>query len=94
LFSSAGPARWKRTTGFSTGSLDDFETYVVGDELVYLPNTGNEDANKAIREYLEWQFDEADYAGIHDLTKIAQLAVRSMKRDGECAFARSTWATR
>jgi hypothetical protein len=72
--------------GFFDGLLDDFDTYVVGDELVYLPNTGNEDANKAIREYLEWQFDEADYAGIHDLTKLAQLAVRSMKRDGECAF--------
>ncbi len=69
--------------GFFDGLLDDFETYVVGDCLAYLPDTGNPDANKAIREYLEWQFDECDYSRRLDLTKLAQLLVRSMKRDGE-----------
>jgi capsid protein len=72
--------------GFFDGLLDDFETYVVGDELSYTPNTGNEDANAVIREYLEYQFAEADYSGRLDLTKIAQVGVRSMKRDGECGF--------
>lgn len=72
--------------GFFDGLLDDFETYVIGDELLYLPNTGNEEANNVIREYLEYQFAEADYSGRLDLTKIAQVGVRSMKRDGEAGF--------
>lgn len=70
--------------GFFDGLLDDFETYVIGEELVYEPNTGNPDADKLIREYLEWQFDQCDYSQRLDLTKMAQLFVRSMKRDGEC----------
>lgn len=72
--------------GFFDGLLDDFETYVVGEQLVYEPNTGDEAANKLIRDYLEWQFDQCDYSQRLDLTKISQLAVRSMKRDGECGF--------
>jgi hypothetical protein len=72
--------------GFFQGLLRDFENYVVGERLVYLPNTGNPDADRRIREFLEWQFDEADFQGQDDLTKIAQIAVRSMKRDGECGF--------
>ena len=72
--------------GFFDGILDDFETYVVGEQAVFTPNTGNTDANRVIQEYLEWKFDEADYSERLDLTKIAQLAVRSMKRDGECGF--------
>lgn len=72
--------------GFFQGLLRDFENYVVGEQLVYLPNTGNTDADRRIREFLEWQFDEADFQGQDDLTKIAQIAVRSMKRDGECGF--------
>ncbi len=71
---------------FVDGLLDDFETYVVGDCLVYQPNTGNPDADKMIRDYLEWQFENADYSQRLDLTKIAQLAIRSMKRDGDCGF--------
>lgn len=69
--------------GFFDGLLDDFETYVVGEELVYMPNTGNEDANKLIREYAEWQFDQADYSERKDLTKVAQLLVREMLCAGE-----------
>lgn len=72
--------------GFFNGLLRDFENYVVGDQLVYLPNTGNPEADKRIREFLEWQFDDADYQGQDDLTKIAQIGIRSMKRDGECGF--------
>ena len=71
--------------GFFDGLLQDFEDYTIGDELVYQPNTGNPDANRVIREYIEMCMDRADYAHTHDLTKIAQLFVRSMKRDGECA---------
>lgn len=70
--------------GFFDGILDDFETYVVGDQLVYMPNTGNPEADKVIRDYTDWQFDQADYSERKDLTKIAQLAVREFKRDGEC----------
>jgi hypothetical protein len=47
--------------GFFDGILDDFETYVIGDQLCYTPNTGNPDADRVIRDYLEWQFDQADY---------------------------------
>lgn len=72
--------------GFFDGLLGDFEDYVVGEELLYLPGTGNTDADKVIREYLEWQFATCDYSGKHDLTKIAQLEVRSVKRDGECGL--------
>lgn len=70
--------------GFFDGLLDDFETYVVGEQAVYIPNTGNPDANRLIREYTEWQFDQCDYSGRLDLTKLAQLFVRSCERDGEC----------
>lgn len=72
--------------GFFDGLLDDFETYVIGDYLTYLPNTGNADADRVIREFLEAEFDQADYSRRLDLTKIAQLSVRSLKRDGECGF--------
>jgi hypothetical protein len=72
--------------GFFDGLLDDFETYVVGDYLEWIPNTGNKDANKMIREFLEWKFDEADYTERLDLTKIAHLGIRTMKRDGECGY--------
>lgn len=72
--------------GFFDGILDDFETYTIGDQLAYMPNTSNPEADKVIREYLEWQFDQCDYSKRHDLTKLAQLAVRSVERDGECGF--------
>lgn len=70
---------------FFDGILGDFETYVVG-ELRYLPGTGNPEADALIAEFLEWQFDQCDNSQRLDLVKIARLAVRSMKRDGECAF--------
>jgi hypothetical protein len=72
--------------GFFDGIIDDFENFVVGDNPVWIPNTGNPDANRRIYEYLEWQFDQADYSQKLCLTKMAQLAVRSLKRDGECGF--------
>lgn len=72
--------------GFFDGILDDFETYVIGDQLQYMPNTGNPDADRLIRDYLEWQFDQCDYSGRHDLTKLAQLAERRLQCDGECGF--------
>jgi capsid protein len=81
-----GARQMEEDLAFADGLLDDFETYVVGDRLIYQPNTGNPEANKVIRDYLEWQFDQCDYSERIDLTKIAQLAVRSMKRDGECGF--------
>lgn len=72
--------------GFFDGLLDDFETYVIGDQLLYFPATGNPEADKVIRDYLEWQFENADFSNRYDLTKLAQLAERSYKRDGECGF--------
>lgn len=81
-----GARQMEEDLAFPEGILDDFETYVVGQCLVYQPNTGSPEANKRIRDYLEFQFDQADYSERIDLTKIAQLAIRSMKRDGECGF--------
>lgn len=72
--------------GFFDGILDDFETYVVGEQAIWVPNTGNPDADKVLREYTEWKFDQADYSQRLDLTKMMQVAVRTMKRDGECGF--------
>jgi len=66
--------------------LSDFETYVVGD-LRYRPNTGNPEADKLIREHLEFRFANCDYAGELDLTSYAKLAIRSKKRDGEFGMA-------
>ena len=68
---------------FFDGILWDFETYVVGD-LNFLPATGNPEADREIREFLEWQFDAVDVSKRWDLTKLARLWLRSMKRDGEC----------
>ena len=82
-----GARQMEEDLAFPDGLLDDFETYVIGDHLQWLPNTLNAAANKMIRDYCLWQFDQADYTQRIDLTKIAQLAVRSMKRDGECGFA-------
>ncbi|MDE2232433.1 MAG: phage portal protein [Candidatus Omnitrophica bacterium] len=70
---------------FIDGILSDFETFVIGD-MTYFPNTGNSDADKLIREFLEWQFDQIDYSQRLDLTTIARLALRTKKRDGECGF--------
>lgn len=70
--------------GFFDGLLDDFEQYVAGEQVVWMPNTGNNEANAKIRDYLEWQFDQCDYSKRLDLTKIAQLFMRSCERDGEC----------
>jgi capsid protein len=73
-------------SGFFDGILDDFETYVIGENPVFMPNTGNPEANRVIRDFLELKFSQADFTGRLDLTKIAQLAIRSMKRDGDCGF--------
>lgn len=70
---------------FFDGMLGDFETYVVGD-LAYRATTGNPEADAVINEFLEWQFDQADFSQRLDLTKIARLSLRSYKRDGECGF--------
>lgn len=70
---------------FFDGLLGDFETYVVGD-LRYMSATGNPEADRVINDYLEWQFDKADYTDRLDLCGIARLAVRSYKRDGDCGF--------
>jgi capsid protein len=70
---------------FFDGILGDFETFVVGD-LCYRAGTGNAEADKAINDFLEWQFDQCDWSQRLDLTKIARLAVRTKKRDGECGF--------
>jgi hypothetical protein len=72
--------------GFFDGILDDFEQYVIGEEALWIPNVGNPDADRVIRKFLEWKFDEADYTNRLSLTKIAQLTVRALKRDGECGF--------
>lgn len=70
---------------FFDGILSDFETYVIGD-LAYRATTGNPEADAVINEFLEWQFDQADFTQRLDLTKIARLSMRSYKRDGECGF--------
>jgi capsid protein len=70
---------------FIDGILGDFETFVVGD-LTYLPNTGNTDADKQIRDYLEAQFADPDISQRLDLATIARVAMRTKKRDGECGF--------
>jgi capsid protein len=70
---------------FFDAILSDFETFVVGD-LRYRAATGNPEADKVINDFLDWQFDQADMTDRFDLTKLARLAVRSYKRDGECGF--------
>jgi capsid protein len=70
---------------FFDGILNDFETYVVGD-LTYRAATGNPDADRAINDYLQAQFETVDFSNRLDLNYIARLALRSMKRDGECGF--------
>lgn len=69
--------------GFFDGLLDDFETYVVGEEALFMPNTGNKEADRVIRGFLEAEFADCDTTGRHDLTKISQLLVRALERDGE-----------
>jgi capsid protein len=71
---------------FFDGLLSDFETYVIG-ELKYTPTTGNPEADKVLREYLDWKFQDCDLTNREDLTTLAKLAVRSMKRDGEMGAA-------
>ena len=61
---------------FFDGILNDFETYVVG-ELDYMPATGNADADRKIKDYLDWQFDQCDISERLDLVKMARLWVRS-----------------
>ncbi len=70
---------------FFDSLLADFETFVVG-ELRYRAGTGNPDADKAINEFLEWQFDQCDLAEKLDLEMMAKLAIRTMIRDGEAGF--------
>ncbi len=70
---------------FFDGMLSDFEQFVVGD-LGYRADTGDPAADALINDYLEWQFDMADFTQRLDLTKIARLSERSYKRDGECGF--------
>lgn len=72
--------------GFFDGILDDYETYVVGEELMWIPNTGNQEADRLIRDFLGYEFEGADYQNRFGLTKIAQLTERSSLRDGECGF--------
>ena len=70
---------------FFDSLLQDFETFVVG-ELRYRAATGNPDADRDINAFLEWQFDQCDYARKLDLEKMAKLAIRTMLRDGEAGF--------
>lgn len=70
---------------FFDGLLGDFETYVVG-SLRYLSGTGNPDADKVINDFLEWQFDKADFTDRLDLCGISRLGIRSYKRDGDCGY--------
>jgi capsid protein len=72
--------------GFFDGILDDFENYVVGEELMWIPNTGNDEADRAIREFTEYEFEQADYQNRFGLTKLAQLTERCSQRDGEVGF--------
>lgn len=65
--------------------LAEFENFVVG-PLCYRSGTGNPDADRDINDFLEWQFDQSDYTERIDLVKIARLAIRTMKRDGEAGF--------
>lgn len=70
---------------FFDGILSDFEEYVIGN-LKYRPVTGDPAADLLIQEYLEWQFDQCDFKQTLDLPRLAGLAIRSYKRDGECGF--------
>lgn len=72
--------------GFFDGIVDDFENFVVGDNPVWIPNTGNPEANRRIYDYCEHHFDQADYSRKICLSKMAQLAIRSLKVQGECGF--------
>lgn len=74
-------------TDFPLGDsiLSDFETYVVGN-LRYLPDTGNSEADAVVSDFLETEFNAIDYAGKHDLTTLARLAMRTQKRDGQAGW--------
>jgi len=70
---------------FFDGILSDYVTYVIGD-LQYLPETGNPEADKVIRDYLDLQFATCDIQQTRDLKKLSDIAVRTYLRDGECGM--------
>lgn len=66
--------------------LDRYPQYVFP-ELSYHPGTGEPEIDSIYKAYFQdWCEFHADITGRHDLHMLAQLAVRSHKRDGDTGF--------
>jgi capsid protein len=67
------------------GLLDKISMYTIGN-LEYRPQTGDKAADREYADYFHEKCGEIDVTGRHRLKKLAELAVRSMFRDGEFGF--------
>lgn len=67
------------------GLLDKISMYTIGN-LEYRPTTGDKGADREYADYFHEACGKIDVTGRHRLKKLAELAVRSMFRDGEFGF--------
>lgn len=67
------------------GLLDKISMYTIGN-LEYRPTTGDKGADREYADYFHGKCADIDVTGRHRLKKLAELAVRSMFRDGEFGF--------
>ncbi len=67
------------------GLLDKISMYTIG-SLEYRPTTGDKGADREYADYFHAKCATVDITGRHRLKKLAELAVRSMFRDGEFGF--------
>ncbi len=68
--------------GFVKGHLRKVQLYSAG-TLTYEPDTGDEGMDSEIREFLDWWTPVAHSGLSHSMTRLVQLAVMGMTRDGD-----------
>lgn len=67
------------------GLLDKISMYCIGN-LEYRPQTGDKEADREYKDYFHEKCGSIDITGRHRLKTLAEMAIRSMFRDGEFGF--------
>lgn len=78
----------ERNSAIVSGILQRLPQYVCH-RLEYKPNTGDKDIDKEYADYFHDWCGRADITGRHRLKTLAELALRSMLRDGDAGFIMS-----
>ncbi len=83
---------YDRQTSLWAGMMNRATDNIVGPNFDFIPNTGDAELNKRVKEYIKIQMaaENADAAGVMDFKTILSTALRAIWNDGDVAMVKRT----